>query len=138
MAGLIDTYYDELLDFYWGAAAISDSPPGTWYVGLFTTNPADDGTGGVEAAFTDYARQPVTNNLTEWPAAVAGVKQNANSIDFGVAGSGPTNVTAIGLWDAVTAGNLWYWNPLTGAPVTIANGGDASFDAGTVVIERCA
>jgi hypothetical protein len=136
MAGLIDSFYDTLLDEYWGNQS-PDTPPATWYIGLFTTNPADDGTGGVEATFTGYTRQAVTNNLTEWPSAVAGIKSNANAVDFGVAGSGPTLVTGIGMWDDPTAGNLWYWNPLTGEPVTIANGGDASFDAGSIVIERC-
>lgn len=141
MAGLIDPYLDEVLDFYWGAVdPIPTSPPGTWYVGLFTVVPADDGTGGTEAAWTAYARQAVANTPTEWPAAAAGIKSNANPIDFGVAGSGPTNVVAVGFWDHPTLGgaaHLWYWNLLTGQPITVANGGDAAFAAGTIIVDRC-
>lgn len=138
MAGLTDTFLDEVLDFYWGAVTpVADDAPAIWYIGLFTAVPDDDGTGGTEAAFTDYARQPSTNDLTEWPAAAAGVKSNASLIDFGVAGSGPTALVAVGFWDDPTAGVLWYWNLLTGQPVSLPNGGDFSFAPGSIVIDRC-
>lgn len=137
MAGFTDTFMNTLLDEYFGDQP-ADTPPVTWYVGLFTTNPADDGTGGVEAAWSGYARIAVTNDLTEWPAAAAGAKSNANLLDYGVAGSGPTFITSIGLFDDPAAGNLWYWNPLTGAPITVASGGDATFPPGSVIIGRCA
>lgn len=136
MSGLIDTRMDVLLDEYWGAQAAA-TPPVTWYIGLFTTLPANDGTGGVEAAFTGYARQPSTNNLTEWPAAAAGVKANGSVIDYGVAASGPTAIVGFGFFDAVSAGNLWAFAPVTSSPVSIPNGGDASFAVGAIVIDRC-
>jgi hypothetical protein len=139
MAGLIDTYLNEVLDFYWGSVdPLADTPPDPWYVGLFTTAPADNGTGGVEASYTGYARQSVANTPTEWPAASGGSKSNANTIDFGVAGSGPTSLVAVGFWDDPTAGSLWYWNPLTGEPVSLPNGANFSFSAGQLVITRCA
>jgi hypothetical protein len=141
MAGLINTYLEDVLDFYWGSVdPISPTPPDPWYVGLFTAVPNDAGVGGTEAAWTGYARQSVANTPTEWPAASSGSKHNANTIDFGVAASGPTNVVAVGFWDDPTgtgAAHLWYWNLLTGQPITVANGGDASFATGTIIIDRC-
>lgn len=136
MSGLIDTRMNVLLDQYWGDQAAA-TPPATWYIGLFTTLPAANGVGGVEAAFTGYVRQAVANALAQWPAAAAGVKANGSVIDYGVAGSGPTAIVGFGFWDAVTVGNLWAFAPVTSSPVSIPNGGDASFAIGAIVIDRC-
>lgn len=142
MAGLIDPYLDEVLDYYFGAVSPPASvPPATWFVGLFETLPADSGSGGTEVAWSGYARQSVSNDLTEWPDAAAGAKSNANPIDFGTAGSGPTDVRGVGIWDNVAltgAAHLWYWNELTGQPISVPNGADFSFSAGALVISRCA
>lgn len=142
MPGLIDPYLEEVLDFYWGSVdPLASTPPDPWYIGLFTAVPSEAGVGGTEAAYTAYARQSVANTPTEWPAAASGVKSNANPVDFGVAGSGPTSLVAVGFWDHPTltgAAHLWYWNYLTGQPVSLPNGGNFSFSAGQIVIARCA
>lgn len=137
MSGFIDLRMNELLDEYWGGDTPA-TPPATWYIALFTTAPAADGTGGVEAAFSGYARQASSNDLTEWPAAAAGVKANGSVIDYGVAGSGPTAIVAFGFYDDPTAGDLWFVVPATGSPISIPNAGDASFAVGSIVIDRCA
>lgn len=137
MAFLTDDFMDEVLDQIWGDDA-GVTPPATWYIALFTTMPGTDGTGGVEAAFTDYARVAVSNDLTEWPAAVAGVKTNANPVDYGIAGSGPTTIVGFGFLDDPTAGDLWYACEVTGGTVIIGNGADASFSSGAIVVTRCA
>ncbi len=82
----------------------------TKYAGLFTTAPADDGTGGVETTYGAYARQGQTNNTTNFPSA--NPKVNAVAITFPVATTpSASKVKAMGWWDAVTAGNLdsWAW-----------------------------
>ena len=138
MPGFIDDIQNQIEDYYWGADTGSlDAPPGTWYIALFTVMPNDDGTGGTEAAFGGYARQAVANDLTEWPAAVSGTKSNANPVDYGVASTGPTSVVGFGFYDDPTAGDLWATADLTGAPVSIPDGGDASFATGAIVIDRC-
>lgn len=137
MAGFFtDTYMNTLLDEYWGDQS-PDTPPGTWYLALFTTMPATDGTGGVEAAWSGYARQASTNDPTEWPAAVAGVKSNANPIDYGTAGSGPTSIVGFGFYDDPSAGNLWFAAEVTGGPVVVNDGADAVFEDGAIVIQPC-
>ena len=76
----------ELLDHVLGNSAYP--APATVYVGLSTTAPNDDGTNFTEPVGGAYARAAVTNNLTNWPAAVSGTKQNGTTITFPEATSG--------------------------------------------------
>lgn len=136
MSFLTDAQMDAVLDSYWG-----DGSPVTWYIALFTTLPATDGTGGVEAAYTAYARAAVTNDATNWPAAAAGLKSNGTLISYGVAGSGPTVVLGFGFYDHPTLAtpvHLFAVVDLTGAPVTINNGADVDFPIGAIDLTRCA
>lgn len=80
--------------------------PNPVYIGLFTTAPADDGSGGVEVSGGSYARVSVANTDAEWPAAAGGVKSNANVITFPTATAGWGLVTHFGIFDAAVAGNL--------------------------------
>ncbi|MDP9488130.1 MAG: hypothetical protein M3Q49_20465, partial [Actinomycetota bacterium] len=57
-------------------------PVGTVYVALYTTAPDDAGAGGTEVSGGAYARVAVTNNATNWPAAVGGAKSNGVAITF--------------------------------------------------------
>ena len=138
MTGFLqDTRLAAVLDSIWGSGT-----PATFYVALFTTAPGTDGTGGVEAAYTGYSRFSVTNNATEFPAAAGSppVKSNANDWDFGVAGSGPTNVVAVGFYDDPTstlASHLWAVVDLTGSPVTINSGADVKILASTLDLTGC-
>lgn len=112
MAGSFSDFLElELLDHVFGNAAYT--APGTLYIGLFTAAPSDSG-GGTEVSGGSYARQSVTNNATNFPAASAGAKSNGTVIQWAAA---PTanwgTVVAFGIFDAVTAGNLLGWATLT-------------------------
>ena len=74
MAGISNYSASSLLDWLAGVTAMPAL--GSRYLALFTTMPADDGTGGVEAAFTGYARVSV-------PAGSWGA----------VSGTGPMQIT---------------------------------------------
>ncbi len=138
MSFLTDAIYDTVLDYFWGGdTADLPAPPGTWYVALFVTMPDPDGTGGVEASFTSYARVAVTNDLTNWPAAAASLKHNGSLLDYGTAGSGPSTVEGFGFYDDPTAGALWAAIDLTGAPVTINNGAAVTFPIGAIDLTNC-
>lgn len=142
MSFLQDDVLSGVLDQLWSAGG-GLTPPSTYYVALFTTSPDPDGTGGVEASYTDYARFAVTNDSTEFPAAAGSppVKTNGNDWDFGVAGSGPTSVVSLGFYDdptATGAAPLWAVVDLTGAPVTINNGADVKLLASTLDLTGCA
>jgi hypothetical protein len=134
MAGSKADYLeDELLDHVLGGGDYAR--PATVYIALFTVDPSDAG-GGTEVStddWTNYARVAVTNNATNWPAALGGAKSNGAIIDFGTAtivGAGVT-VTAFAILDA--SSNFLYWAELT-ADKTITNGDPVQFPIGAIDI----
>jgi hypothetical protein len=114
MAGFSDFLELELLDHVFGAAAYV--APVTLYPALFTVAPTDAG-GGTEVAGGSYARPAVTNNATNFPAAAAGAKSNGTAITWPTATADWGTVVAIGLYDAVTGGNLLGWCLVTNQSV---------------------
>jgi len=122
-----DFLENKLLDFVWGNVAYV--VPTTIYVGLSTTQPADDGTNITEPSGNGYARVGVANNTTNWPVAVGGAKSNGTVIQFS---------TATGTWGtmayffnstAVTGGDILGSGALS-TPKLIDNGDTARFDTG--------
>lgn len=108
-AGLIDAEEVLLANSYLGGTALP-APDGTTHVSLFTTNPADDGTGGTEAAYTGYARVALTNNATNWPAATPGaptLKTNGVVITFGQkTDAGSVTINGFGVHSLGAGGSL--------------------------------
>lgn len=111
--------------------------PATVYMGLFTTLPgiAPDGTGGVEVTGNAYARQAVTFGA---PGAAGDGSQkctNTGVITFPTATPGNWGtIVGVGIFDAVTAGNLLYWGPPT-ANQTINAGGIFSQAVGDLAVQ---
>lgn len=89
-------------EVFGGTAFAADA---TLFAAAFTTVPADDGTGGVEANYTSYARVSVTNNLTNFPSA--NPKLNATLVGFPAAtGAQAGTLKAIGWFTASSGGTL--------------------------------
>jgi hypothetical protein len=105
----ISTYLaDKLLDHFLDGTAYT-AP--TAYVGLYTTNPTmPAGTGGTEVSGGSYARVSLSGLMG---AASAGSKANTTAVAFATATASWGTVTGIGIFDAVTAGNLLASGPLT-------------------------
>lgn len=115
--------------------------PGTWYCGLSTTQPNEDGSNFTEPVGMGYLRAQVANTALNFPPARTDggitTKWNGNLIKF----NDPT-----GLW-----GNIgWYgwfntnstgptilpqfWNALD-TPITVQNGNTpVQFDAGQLIM----
>src|SRR4051794_37510557 len=94
--------------------------PSTVYIALFTARGSDAqsaaNTNFVEVNGGGYARQPVANELTAWSAASSAyptVKANLGVVTFPTAMAPWGTVTAFGIYDAPTSGNLLYWADLT-------------------------
>lgn len=102
--------------------------PATVYVALYTSAPGVAG-GGTEVAGGSYARAAVTNNPANWPAAAAGAKSNAAAVVFPQATALWGTVVAVGIFDALSGGNLLDFAPLT-TPRTVNNGDTFSFAIG--------
>lgn len=93
----------------------SYASPTTVYVGLFTTDPTDAGT-GTEVAGGSYARTAVT-----FGAPSNGVASNNADVTFPTATGSWGTVTHVGIHDASTTGNLLYHSSLT-ASKTVGTG----------------
>ena len=107
-----DTTEDAILDLILGAAGANF--PATVYVAASNTIPSDEaGTNFTEPVGNGYTRVAVTNNGTEWPAAVSGLKSNANDVVFPQATGAWGTIEYFGLYDALTVGNLLLQMPLT-------------------------
>lgn len=129
MAAFSDYLENKVLDHLLGATAYT--APGTIYFALYTASPSDAG-GGTEVSGGAYARVAVTNNATNWPAANAGVKRNSAVITFPEATANWGTITAIGILDAATGGNLLFWTTITAR--TVVTGDVPRFNAQGVTI----
>jgi len=87
--------------------ATTFTAPSVVYVGLYTTDPTDAGT-GTEVSGGSYARQSAT-----FGAPSNGVSTTTADITFPKCTSSWGTVSHIGILDALTTGNLLYHTPLT-------------------------
>lgn len=86
--------------------ATNFTAPTTVYVGLFTTDPTDAGS-GTEVSGGSYARQSAT-----FGAPSNGASVTTADITFPTATASWGTITHIGIYDASTSGNLLYHTPL--------------------------
>jgi len=104
----------EILDHVFGGAAYT--APATLYLALFTSDPAEDGSGTeVTTSGTAYARQSVAFTVSGNTAS------NTSAIEYPTATASYGSVTHVGIYDASTAGNLMAYAALTSSK-TIASG----------------
>lgn len=96
----------EILDHVFGGNAYT--APSTLYLALFTSNPAEDGSGTeVSTSGTAYARQSVAFTVSGNTAT------SSSAVDFPTATANFGTVTHVGVFDASTAGNLMAYAALT-------------------------
>lgn len=131
MAGKSDFLEAAILDVIFGLDTYTSEA--TLYVGLYTANPTDAG-GGTEVAGGSYARVAVTNDNTEW-SRTGNVVENLNSIVFPTASALWGVVTAVGIFNAASAGDLLFWGALT-APKTVESGDTINFAAGQLQFQE--
>jgi hypothetical protein len=103
--------------------------PASVYLALFTTSPADAG-GGVEVSGGSYVRKQLTGAFgTPSNGSVA----NSAIISFITATANWGDVAAVGIFDAVSGGNLLFYGSF-GAPLTVNTLDTLSIGAGNLVI----
>jgi hypothetical protein len=121
----------------WLKGSTFTAAPATVYIALWTTAPANDGTGGTEVTTsgTAYARQAITTSTGF--SAVSGTNPetmtNANTITWAAATANYGTVVGASIMDASTGGNL-LWNVTLGASQTVNSGSTASIAAGAMSI----
>jgi hypothetical protein len=110
--------------------ATNITAPATAYVGLFTAAPTDAG-GGTEVSGNAYARQAC--GFSAPTGTTPSTITNAADILFPVnTPAGWGTIVAFGIFSALTAGTLLYWNTLTNK--TFAANDQAVFRAGALTV----
>lgn len=100
MAGLSDYAEVAVLNALLRNTALQITTP---YVSLHTADPGDAGAAN-ELTDSGYARKSATFAV---PTSGSGTTSNSAEITFNaIADAGPFTVTHIGIWDAVSGGNL--------------------------------
>jgi hypothetical protein len=95
--------------------ATSYTSPATVYVGLFTSDPTDAGS-GTEVSGGSYARRSVT-----FAAPSNGASASNADVTFPQATATWGTVTHVGLFDALTSGNLLYHTALDASKLIETN-----------------
>lgn len=124
-----------LLDHMNGVATFT--PPTNKYVALYKSDPGEANSGTEVSASVDdtaYARQLITFAATTLGTGIA-LSSNAQTFAAVVYGSGAAayTVTHIGIFDALTAGNLLESTAL-GASVSRTVGKTLAFDVGAITV----
>ena len=86
---------------------VSYTSPTTVYVGLFTTDPTDAGT-GTEVSGGSYARQVLSVTTSS-----GGIVTSSGDVTFPQATANWGTISHIGILDALSSGNLLMHTPLT-------------------------
>lgn len=102
------------------------SKPVTIFVGLFTTMPAEDGTGGAEVTGGSYARIQCGPGDAYWtgPTTGDGVYSNTGTITFPAPTDNWGTILGYGLFSAVSGGTL-YISKAFDSSVVISSGAPA-------------
>ena len=130
MASASDYLEAAVLDHTFNLATFT--PAASLYVALFTAAPSDSG-GGTEVSGNAYARVEVTNDNTTWSRSSSTV---SNDIAITFAAPSPSNwgtVTHWGIFDAASAGNLYFHAALTNSRSTTV-GVALSFDVAALTV----
>jgi hypothetical protein len=103
---------NKLLLHTFGATAYT--APTTLYLAIHTTNPAEDNT-GTEVSGSAYARQTVAFTVTTSTAS------NTAAVEFPTATGSWGTLTHVGVYDALTSGNLLAYAALTTSKIISTN-----------------
>lgn len=123
---------NRIQDVRYGGSA-SYTKAATVYIALFTAAPSVTG-GGTEVTGGSYARVAVTNDATNWPNAVAGLKGNAVALTFAQATASWGTVTHMAIFDAPTGGNMQEFATLAAAK-TVQNGDVVQFGVNSIQMQ---
>lgn len=103
------------------------------WVGLFTATPNKSG-GGTEVTGGSYARVEMDSDVIFDPAANSET-ESTDVVAFPTATASWGSVTAVGLFDASSSGNLLAWYVLP-TPRTVGNGDNVAFPIGNLIIRN--
>jgi hypothetical protein len=136
MGFVADDVMNALLDAFLGSGHISPMPA-ILDIALSSTQPADDGTNVTEPTDPSYGPAVVNNDTTNWPAASARTKSNANAIVFPTPTGTWGTVSWFALYDngsAHSTSTFRGWGQLNAPRTITALSGAPTFGVGTLVV----
>jgi hypothetical protein len=112
MTGMTTLTRQNLLQYVTAKAAMPAlATPGSVWLALFTVVGTDAGTGFTEVSTGSYARVLVqAANINAAGSAIPCTISNSGTLSFPASTASWGNIIAWGIYDAVTAGNLLYWD----------------------------
>ena len=122
---------NKILDRNFGGTAYT--PIATMYFSLSTTPYAIDGTGGTEPSGGAYARVALVNDKTNWTTASNASLTNSAAVTFAESTASWGTVVAVGIFDALTSGTLWFYDTLTPSR-SIASATTVLFAIGAITV----
>ena len=123
MAGFSDYLEDKVLEHVFGGNAYT--APSTLYVALYTSAPSDTG-GGTEVSGGGYVRKTATFTVSGTNPTTA---SNTGAVEYPTATANYGTVTSVGIFDALSGGNLLAYANLTASKV-VSTGDVFRFNAG--------
>ena len=120
-----NTYETTVLQ--WTFTTDSVTRPTAWYLGLFTANPDEDGSGATEISGNGYARKSVSFT------ASGNLATNSAAVEFDVATGSWGTISHVAVFDASSGGNQIAYAALTTSKA-IDTGDVLRFPAGDVDI----
>jgi hypothetical protein len=109
------------------------SMPAAVYVALFTASPGDGGSFANEVGGGSYVRQEATTKLSTFNLST-GIAANTVSIDFPNPTAEWGTITYAGIVDAVSSGNLLYYDALPNPRTVLTGGRHVQFATGALQI----
>lgn len=111
------------------ARSVNITAPQKMYIGLFINNPEDAG-GGTEISYTGYTRKEIKFDAPATSGTGLEIK-NSELITFSESNSTAGTVSYIGIFDAVSGGNMWLYGQL-GTSIDIQSGVSPVIRAGMI------
>jgi hypothetical protein len=124
MSTFTDVQEDRVINHFFRGSSVTAT---TGYVGLFTANPGESG-GGTECSYSGYAR--IAGGFS---APSGGATSNAGVLTYAAVAGGAITVTAIGVFDASSGGNLIAYKVL-GTGVSYNNGDQPQVNATNLTV----
>jgi hypothetical protein len=125
--------YTEGLIATWLAGGAAPAALTTVFLDVYSTLPAEDGTGGtsVYQTLTGVAGRKSLTTATSFTATADQVKNNLIEL---TTNAGACTIIGFAIWTANTSGSMIYYGSITGQPITIGAGDTVRFDANAITL----
>jgi hypothetical protein len=125
--------YTENLIATWLAGGAAPSQLTTVFLDVYSTLPAEDGSGGtsVYQTLTGSAGRKSLTTASSFTATADQVKNNLIEL---TASAGACTIVGFAIWTANTSGSMIYYGSITSQPITIGAGDTVRFDANAITL----